>query len=179
MAGEISNRPINVQGVVMLHGRRLTPLPHQWKAQMQAAAPAWHAIRRQQEKSAAARKQRHQQLWDGFNIEDVVILGPEVTKQSYGLSLCDDNGESVLMDGVITAIEGELALVNIKRLHGKPAPGRGPMVGELQWIRRKDVLRVSDQPATIWGDGLAAVKAAAVRDNRGMGSRYQGFWDAN
>ena len=101
VASEISDRPINVQGVVMLHGRRLTPLPHQWKAQMQAAAPGRKAIRRQQEKSGAARKQRHQQLWDGFNIEDVVILGPEVTQQSYGLSLCDDNGESVLMNGVM------------------------------------------------------------------------------
>ena len=36
VAGEISDRQINVQGLVMLHGRRLTPLPHQWKAQMQA-----------------------------------------------------------------------------------------------------------------------------------------------
>ena len=179
MAGEISDWQINVQGVVMLHGRRLTPLPHQWKAQMQAAAPVWNQMRQRQAEKDAAIKERRLRLWDGFNIEDVVILGPEVTKQSYGLSLCDDNGESVLMDGVLTAIEGELALVNIKRLHGKPAPGRGPMVGELQWIGRRDVLRVSDQPATIWGDGLAAVKAAAVRDNRGMGSRYQGFWDAN
>lgn len=166
-------------GDVMLHGRRLTPLPQQWQSQMQAAAPAWAAMRRRQEQSQQAKQARHSLLWEGFSVNDVVILGPEVTKQSYGLKLCDDNGESVLMDGVLTALEGELALVNIKRLHGNPAPGRGPMVGELQWIGRKDVLRVSDQPATIWGDGLAAVKAAAVRDNRGMGSRYQGFWDAN
>ena len=43
---------------------------------------------------------------------------------------------------------------------------------------KKDVMRVSDQPATIWGDGLAAVKAAAVLDKKRMGKRYQGFCDA-
>ena len=94
------------------------------------------------------------------------------------LSLCDINGESVLMDGVLTALEGEVALVNIKRLHGKPAPGRAPRVGELQWIQWKGVLRVRDQPAPIWGDGLAAVKAAAARNRSNRGSRYQQFWDA-
>ena len=163
----------------MMHGRRLTPTPQQWQSQMRAAAPLWAAMRQRQEQSQQAKQARHSRLWEGFSVNDVVILGPEVTKQSYGLNLCDDNGESVLMDGVLTAIEGELALVNIKRLHGKPAPGRGPMVGELQWIRRKEVLRVSDQPATIWGDGLAAVKAAAARDKSNGGSRYQQFWDSS
>ena len=50
-----------------------------------------------------ARRQRHQQLRDGFNIEDVVTHDPRPgsQKRSYGLSLCDDNGESVLMNGVM------------------------------------------------------------------------------
>ena len=103
VAGEISDRQINVQGVVMLHGSRLTPLPHQWKAQMQAAAPAWNQMRQRQAEKDAAIKKRHQRLWDGFNIEDVVTRDPRPgsQKQSYGLSLCDDNGESVLMNGVM------------------------------------------------------------------------------
>ena len=166
-------------GDLIMHGRRLTPTPQQWQSQMQAAAPMWAAIRQRQEQSEQAKQARQKRLWEGFSVDDVVILGPDVTKRSYGLSLCDDNGEAILMDGVLTAIEGEMALVNIKRLHGKPAPGRGPMVGELQWIGRKDVLRVSDQPATIWGDGLAAVKAAAARDRSGMSSRYQQFWNSS
>ena len=63
-------------------------------------------------------------------------------------------------------------------LHGKPASGRGPMVGEPQWIRRKEVLRVSDKPATIWGDGLAAVKAAEARDRCRMSSNKQ-IWNSS
>jgi hypothetical protein len=53
--------------------------------------------------SAKARRQRHQQLRDGFNIEDVVTRDPRPgsQKQSYGLSLYDDNGKSVLMNGVM------------------------------------------------------------------------------
>ena len=158
--------------------RRLISLPQPWQLQMQAAAPVWAAIRQRQEQSQRVKQDRLKRLWEGFSVNDVVILGPVITKASYGLELCDDAGEAILMDGVITAIEGELALVNIKRLHDKPAPGRGPMLGELEWVGRRDVLRVSDQPATIWGNGLAAVKAAAARDRSNRGSRYQQFWDA-
>ena len=70
-----------------MDGRRLTPLPQQWMAQMHNAAPVWNAMRQRQAKSAAAQQQRHQQLWDGFKVGDVVILGPEVTKSSYGLCI--------------------------------------------------------------------------------------------
>ena len=161
-----------------MHGRRLTPLPQQWKAQMQAAAPAWNAIRQRQAESAAAQQQRHQQLWEGFEVGDVVILGPEVTKTSYGLHLCNDQGEMVLMDGVLMAIEGDFARVRINRSHGKAAPRRGAMTGELQLIRRSDVARVSDQPPTLWADRISAVKAAAARDGK-AGSSYQQYWEAS
>ena len=162
----------------MLHGRRLTPLPQQWMTQMQAAAPAWNSIRQRQAQSAAAQRQRHQQLWDGFEIGDVVILGPEVTKTSYGLHLCNDQGETVLMDGVLMVIEGDFARVRINRSQGKAAPGRGAMTGELQLIRRRDVVRVSDQPPTLWADRISAVKAAAARDGK-AGSIYQQYWEAS
>ena len=161
----------------MLHGRRLTPLPQQWMAQMQAAAPAWNAIRQRQAQSAAAQQQRHQRLWEGFEVGDVVILGPEVTKTSYRLHLCNDHGEIVLMDGVLIAIEADFASVRINRSQGKAVPSRGAMTGELQLIRRSDVLRVSDQPPTLWADRISAVKAAAVRD-RQAGSSTQQYWDA-
>ena len=159
----------------MLHGRRLTPLPQQWKAQVQTAATAWNAIRQRQAQSAAAQRQRHQQLWEGFEIGDVVILGPEVTKTSYGLHLCNDQGETVLMDGVLMAIEGDFARVRINRSHGKAVPGRGAMTGELQLIRRSDVVRVSDQPQTLWADRISAVKAAAARNGK-AGSSCQQYW---
>ena len=162
----------------MLHGRRLTPLPQQWKAQMQAAAPAWNAIRQRQAQSAAAQRQRHQQLWEGFEVGDVVILGPEVSKTSYGLHLCNDQGETVLMDGVLMAIEGAFARVRINRSHGKAVPGRGAMAGELQLIRRSDVVMVSDQPPTLWADRISAVKAAAAGDGK-AGSRYQQDWEGS
>ena len=161
----------------MLHGRRLTPLPQQWMAQMNDAAPVWNAMRQRQAQSAAVQQQRHQQLWDGFEIGDVVILGPEVTKTSYGLHLCNDQGETVLMDGVLLAIEGDFARVRINRSHGKAVPGRGAMTGELQLIKRSDVVRVSDQPPTLWADRTSAVKAAEVRDGK-AGSSYQQYWDA-
>ena len=123
-------------------------------------------MRQRQSESAAAQHQRHQQLWEGFEIGDVVILGPAVTKRSYGLDLCDDNGEAVLMDGVLMSIEGDYARVRIGRQMGKTAPGGGPMVGELQLIRRRDVIRLSGKPATVWRDAANAVKAASTRDVR-------------
>ena len=162
----------------MLHGRRLTPLPQQWMAQMNNAAPVWNAMRQRQAQSAAAQRQRHQELWEGFEIGDVVILGPEVTKTSYGLHLCNDQGETVLMDGVLMAIEGDFARVRINRSHGKAVPGRGAMTGELQLIRRSDVVRVSDQPPTLWADRISAVKAAAARDGKAESS-YQQQWEAS
>ena len=159
----------------MLHGRGLTPLPQEWMAQMNNAAPVWNAMRQRQAQSEAAQQQRHQQLWEGFEIGDVVILGPEVTKTSYGLHLCNDQGETVLMDGVLMAIEGDFARVRINRSHGKAVPGRGAMTGELQLIRRSDVVRVSDQPPTLWTDRISAVKAAATRNGK-SGSSYQQHW---
>ena len=106
-----------------------------------------------------------------------MILGPVVTKTSYGLHLCNDQGKTVLIDGVLMAIKGDLARVRINRSHGKAVPGRGAMTGELQLIRRSDVGRVSDQPPKLWADRTSAVKAAAARDGK-SGSRYQQYWEA-
>ena len=108
----------------------------------------------------------------------MVILGPEVTKTSYGLHLCNDHGETVLMDGVLMAIEGDFARVRINRSQGEAAPGPGAMTGELQLIRRSDVVRVSDQPPTLWADRISAVKAAAARDGKAEWS-YKQQWEAS
>ena len=89
-----------------------------------------------------------------------------MTKTSYRLHLCNDQGETVLMDGVLIAIEADFARVRINRSHGKAMPGRGAMTGELQLIRRSDVLRVRDQPPTLWAERSSAVKAAVVRDGK-------------
>ena len=86
-----------------------------------SSAPAWAAIRRRQEQAQQQRKERLESLWEGYSVDDVVILGPTVTQQSYGLHLCDDAGESVLMDGVLIAIEGDYARVKIGRHQGKLA----------------------------------------------------------
>ena len=102
--------------------------------------------------SAAVKQDRLSRVWEGLSVNDVVILGPAITKESYGLSLCDDSGESILMDGVLMTIEGEFARVRVGRHQGKAAPGRGPMVGELHLIKRSDIVRVSDKPPTLWGD---------------------------
>ena len=147
-------------GDVMLHGRRINPTPQQWQSQIQAAAPVWAVMRQRQEQSERSRRDRLSQLWEGFSVNDVVILGPEVTKRSYGLDLCDDNGEAILMDGVLVAIEGDYARVRIGRHQGKMVPGCGPMVGELQLIKRSDIVRVSNKPPTLWGDAKSAIAAA-------------------
>jgi len=81
------------------------------------------------------------------------------------------------MDGVLMAIEGDFTRVLINRSHGKPVLGRGAMKGELQLIRRSDVVRVSAQPPTLWADGMSAVRAAAARDGK-AGSSYQQYWEA-
>ena len=151
-----------------------TPKSLQWQQQMAAAAPKWAAIRQQMDQSAAVKQDRLSRLWKGFSTGDVVILGPAVTKESYGLNLCDDSGESILMDGVLLAIEGEFARVRVGLHQGKAAPGRGPMVGELHLIKRNDIVRVSDKPPTLWGDAKSAMAAAAARDGRQLNSAS--FW---
>ena len=112
-------------------------------------------------------------MWEGLGVCDVVILGPVVTKTSYGLHLYNDQGKTVLMDGVLMAIEGDLARVRINRSHGKAVPGRGAMTGELPLIRRSDVERVNDQPAKLWADRTSAVKAAAAREGKSESSYQQ------
>ena len=93
------------------------------------------------------------------------------------MHLCNHQGETVLMDGILIAIEGDFARVRINRSHGKAVPGRGAMTGELQLIRRSDVVRASSQPPTLWADRISAVKATAARDGKG-GSSYQQYWGA-
>ena len=79
-------------------------------------------MRQRQSELAAAQYQRHQQLWESFEVGDMVINGPAITKRSHGFDLCDDNGEAVLMDGVLMSIEGDYARVRIGRQMGKTAP---------------------------------------------------------
>ena len=107
--------------------------------------------------SAAVKQDRLSRLWERFSTGDVVILCPAITKESYGLNLCDDSGESILMDGVLMAFEGEFTRVRVGRHQGKAAPGRGPMVGELHLIQRSDIVRVSDKPPKLWGDAKSAM----------------------
>ena len=158
----------------MMHGRRINPLPGQVEEQMKAAAPIWAEMRRRQELSKMARKERQTKLWEGLSVGDVVILSAEVTKRSYGLNLSDDQGEAILMDGVLVAIEGDYARVRIGRTQGKMAPGRGPMIGELQVIGRSDIKEVSSMPPSVWGNVKEAMTAAAARDGR-KGNKAQ-FW---
>ena len=73
-------------------------------------------MRQRQEQSQQAKQDRLKRLWEGFSVNDVVILGPKVTKQSYGLDLCDDAGEAILMDGVLVSIEGDFARVRVGRV---------------------------------------------------------------
>ena len=81
------------------------------------------------------------------------------------------------MDGLLMGIEGDFGRVRINRSHEKAIRSRGAMTGELQLIRRSDVMRVSDQPPTLWADRISAVKAAAARDGKSRSS-YQQYWEA-
>ena len=48
------------------------------------------------------------------------------------------------------------------------------MVGELQMIKRSDIIRVSNKPPTLWGNAKEAMAAAAKRDGRNRNSAS--FW---
>lgn len=80
---------------------------------------------------------------------------------SYGSRLCSDNDEAILIDGVLVAIEGDYTRARIGKQLNKIAPGRGPMVSELQLIKRSDIVRISDKPPMLWGDAKAAIAAAS------------------
>ena len=160
----------------MLHGRRLTPLPQQWMAQMNNAAPSWNAMRQRQAEKDAAIKERRLRDWEGIEAGTVVILGADMTTESYGVALCDEDGETILMDGTVKLIDGDVAWVDIQRVSGKAKPGRGGFeTSEMRWVRRKDIYKVSNKPANVWGNGEQAIVTAMQRDGRRRGDRSR-FW---
>ena len=159
------------EGVVMLHGRRIGPLPHQWQAQMEAAAPVWNAIRERHVEAKQRIEERRRKEWEGLNSGDVVVLSAAMTQEIYGVQLCDDRGEAVLIDGAIVLIEDGMACVTIKRRVGKAQRVRD----EMHWLRRGDICRVSDGEQMVWGNSEQALKAAAQRDGHDGGKRLS-FW---
>lgn len=159
-----------------MFGRRITPTPEQWQAQMNAAAPIWSQMSQRQAKKDAEVKERRAKYWEGIESGTVVILGSEMTTTSYGVELCDDDGETVLMDGTVRMIDGDFAWVDIQRVSGKPKPGRGGWeTSEMHWIKRKDIYKVSKKPANVWGSGEQAIATAMNRDGRRRGDRSR-FW---
>ena len=80
------------------------PLSHQRKAQIQAAVPRWNQIHQQQAENATAIKALGIRNWAGVEVGTVVILRPDITTKIYGVALCDDEGETILMDGTVKGI---------------------------------------------------------------------------
>ena len=159
----------------MMHGRRLTPLPHQWQAQMQAAATGWGEIRKRHEAVREGVTERLRKDWEGIQAGDVVILSAAITAQSYGVQLCDDDGETILIDGTVLLIEDGMALVRVSRLVSGKRAGKGRATEETHWVKRNDIDSVSDKPAMVWGDGDQAARTAQQRDGRRGGDRSS-FW---
>jgi len=154
----VEDRWQQFEGVVMR--------PSEWKARMEAAAPGWERMRQQQEAAAVKRRDKLEELWAGIEVGDVVRLSSKLTREIYGLSLCNSQGEMIELDGEVKEIDGEWALIWVARAMGKRGRDGSEMIGVMQRVHRDKIVRVSDQPLTVWRDAADAMKAAANRDGK-------------
>jgi hypothetical protein len=115
----------------------------------------------------ARRRAELAELWSGFSVGDVVLLGPRLTRDVYGVDLAND-GEVIQLDAELIEIWGDKAKVRMKL----------QACDLIRLIYRTDIECVSDKPLTHWGDAKKAITQAAERDGVGyIKPREVTYWD--
>ena len=81
---------------------------------------------------------------------DVVRLAASVTLAEFGLALCDDDGEMLEIDGVVTEVKQQGLIVMIRRMMPMPAPFAWNEGSVSRYVRFSEVLGVISEPAHLW-----------------------------
>ena len=104
----------------------------------------------------------------GMKIEkgQTVRLAGSVTRAEFGLALCDDDGEMLEIDGVVSEVLPQWVKVTIKRMV-RPVSFCAPVEGAvMRLVRPHEVLDVIDGEARLWPNAAALKTVSNERDGK-------------
>jgi hypothetical protein len=156
-----------------------SPVMRRLRLQLEATASQRKLQAERQQKQESARRERLKKLWKGFSAGDTVIFTPDITAEEYSVTLTDDNGEAIRLDGRIEEIQGDKALVRIMKIYGQLLSGK-PMAGILRLVRRNQIERVYDGEPSYWGGASSLVEIQRQRDGGSRlhpASEIVQFWE--
>ena len=97
---------------------------------------------------------------------DVVRLAGSVTRAEFGLALCDDDGEMLEIDGVVSEVLPQWVKITIRRMVRTVsfcAPVEGAV---MRLVRPHEVLEVIDGEARLWPNAAALKGVSNERDGK-------------
>ena len=77
-------------------------------------------------------------------------LAGSVMLAEFGLALCDDDGEMLEIDGVVTEVKQQGVIVMIRRMMPRPAPFAWHKGSVSRFVRFAEVLEVVSESAHLW-----------------------------
>ena len=107
---------------------------------------------------------------------DVVRLAGGVTRAEFGLALCDDDGDTLEIDGVVFEVLPHWVKVRIKRMVQTVsfcAPVEGAV---LRLVRPDEVLGLIDGEAQLWPNVAALKTVSNERDGKARKVAAPVFW---
>ena len=107
---------------------------------------------------------------------DVVRLAGSVTRAEFGLALCDDDGETLEIDGVVSEVLPQWVKITIRRMVRTVsfcAPVEGAV---MRLVRPNEVLEVIDGEAQLWPNAAALKEVSNNRDGKTSRASAPVFW---
>ena len=105
-----------------------------------------------------------------------VRLAGSVTRAEFGLALCDDDGDTLEIDGVVSEVLPHWVRVRIKRMVRSVsfcAPVEGAV---MRFVRPDEVLEVIDGEAQLWPNAAALKSVSNKRDGKTRKPAAPVFW---
>ena len=111
-----------------------------------------------------------------LQVGDVVRLAGSVTLAEFGLALCDDDGEMLEIDGVVSEVLPQGAKVTIRRMV-RPVSFCAPIEGAvMRCVRPHEVLEIISGEARLWPDAAALKTVSNERDGKTRKAAAPVFW---
>lgn len=95
---------------------------------------------------------------------DVVKLAAIVTREEFGVALRNENGDFIMLDGIVQQVLPHIVQIRMRRLL-KPLKHFAPEEHSIsRWVRVEQIIDVLDGEATLWPMLTDIREAAARRD---------------
>ena len=107
---------------------------------------------------------------------DVVRLAGSITRAEFGLALCDDDGETLEIDGRVIAANERTVNVMIRRMLPCRYPLKDMEGTVMRWVKRNEVLEVIDGEARLWPDAASLRSVSDEREGRVRKTSQPVFW---